>query len=415
MTVEAANAARSRALTILIIGFAVIFMSSSIKNTFQVFFVQMAEFFGQSRGSFADAGAMFMLAFGVASPLVGGLSDRVGPKRTIQLGLILSGSAFVGCALIPSFYVFIVLYGIVAAFGLTAMTYVPMGLLVDQSFGEKRKGLAYATLTNGAAIGFAVLSPVWVYAQGLFVWQEVFIVLGILFLLPLLLLVQAYLPDDLVKGSVSASPPAPWSERLKAVRGARSFYALGIGFFGCGVTMAFIDVHMVAHLQDMKMTQAQTSIALGILGVTELAGGFLAGWACDRFPKSYVIAASYFVRALSLLSLLIFPGVVGAWLFAAMFGLSYLGTVIGTSMYTLGLFGRQLKGFAFGIIWLVHQLGAFVSTKIGADVFDWFGSYHWTILGTGLIAVFSFFVSLLLLPPNPVSVELPEPALAKAQ
>ena len=415
MNSDAAQVAQSRAVSILIVGFAVVFMSSSIKTTLQVFFVQMAEDFGQTRGSFAEAGAMFMLAFGVASPLIGALSDHIGPKRTIQWGLVLSGLALIGCGLSPSFAMFVMLYGVVAAFGLAAMTYVPMGLLVDQSFGEKRKGLAYATLTNGAAIGFAVLSPLWVYTQGWISWQDIFVALGAIFLAPMLLLVQVYLPNDAVIPVTPASiPRAAWYEKLKVVAHTRSFYALGVGFFGCGVTMAFIDVHMVAHMQDMKMSQAHTSIALGILGVTELAGGFLAGWLCGRYPKSYVIAGAYFIRALSLLALLIFPGVVGAWLFVAMFGLSYLGTVVGTSMYTLGLFGKQLKGFAFGIIWLVHQLGAVLSTKIGADVFDWFGSYHWTVLGTGLIAVFSFFVSLLLLPPNPVVVEMAEPGLVKA-
>lgn len=415
MNNDAAQAAQSRAVSILLVGFIVVFMSSSIKTTLQVFFVQMAEDFGQTRGSFAEAGAMFMLAFGLASPLIGALSDRIGPKRTIQFGLVLSGLALLGCGLSSSFIMFVMLYGVVAAFGLAAMTYVPMGLLVDQSFSENRKGLAYATLTNGAAIGFAVLAPLWVYTQGWISWQDIFVALGAIFLAPMLMLVQVYLPNDaVIPVSPTSVPRAAWYEKLKVVARTRSFYALGVGFFGCGVTMAFIDVHMVAHMQDMKMSQAQTSIALGILGVTELAGGFLAGWLCGRYPISYVIAGAYFIRALSLLALLIFPGVVGAWLFVAMFGLSYLGTVVGTSMYTLGLFGKQLKGFAFGIIWLVHQLGAVLSTKIGADVFDWFGSYHWTVLGTGLIAVFSFFVSLLLLPPNPVVVDMAEPVLVKA-
>lgn len=77
------------------------------------------------------------------------------------------------------------MYGVVAAFGLTAMSYVPMGILVDQSFSEKRKGLAYATLTNGAAIGFMVLSPLWVFTQSYFAWHQVYLFLGVLFLVPL--------------------------------------------------------------------------------------------------------------------------------------------------------------------------------------------------------------------------------------
>lgn len=404
--------ARRHAFTVLAVGFLVIFLSSSIKNTFQVFFVQMAESFDESRGSFATAAAVFMLAFGIASPIVGALSDRIGPKRTIQAGLVLAGVAFLGCAAFESFGLFIFFYGVVAAFGLTAMSYVPMALLVDQSFSEQRKGLAYATLTNGAAIGFAVLSPVWVFSQEYFAWQQIYLVLAVLFLMPLLLVVQIYLPE----GHPSATPPAavpraPFSQRLRAVLHTRPFLALLLGFFGCGATMAFIDVHMVAHLQDLALTPGQVSIALTVLGVTELAGGFLAGWMCDRYPKGHVIAGFYLVRAASLLVLLVVPGVAGAWLFAALFGLSYLGTVVGTSMYTLAMFGKELKGFAFGIIWLVHQVGAFLSTQLGANMFDWSGSYQWTVFATGAVAVASFIVSLVLLPPQPAAVaRLPGPS-----
>lgn len=396
---------RRHAITVLVVGFTVIFLSSSIKNTFQVFFVQMAESFGQSRGSFATAAAVFMLAFGLASPIVGALSDRIGPKRTIQLGLVLSGAAFLGCATFDSFGLYIFFYGVVAAFGLTAMSYVPMALLVDQSFSDQRKGLAYATLTNGAAIGFAVLSPVWVFSQEYVAWQQVYLVLGVLCLMPLLVVVQILLPERVTQATVPAPIPLPFAQRLKAVLGRRPFHALMLGFFGCGVTMAFIDVHMVAHLQDLHLTPTQISVALTLLGISELIGGFLAGWMCDRFGKGYVIAGFYLIRAASLLVLLVVPGVAGAWLFAALFGISYLGTVVGTSMYTLSLFGKTLKGFAFGIIWLVHQLGAFVSTQWGANMFDWSGSYEWTVFATCVVAVISFVISLLWLPAHPESEE----------
>lgn len=400
---------RKNVLFILLIGFIVVFLSSSIKNTFQVFFIQMSDSFDQSRGEFAVAAAVFMLVFGVASPVVGLISDRIGPKRTILFGLLVSGLAFVGCALIDSFVAFVILYGVFAAFGLTAMSYVPMGLLVDQSFSEKRKGLALGTLTNGAAIGFMILSPVWVYTQNYFAWNQVFLFLGLIFLLPLFILVWRYLPENSTTGAAHTeqTPRASLGEKLSLVFSTRPFYALMFGFMGCGVTMAFIDIHMVAYFQDLKLSEAQISISLSLLGATELIGGFLAGWMCDRWSKRYVIAGNYFLRALSLLILFLMPNATGALLFAALFGLSYLGTVVGTSMYTLSLFGKQFKAFAFGIIWLVHQIGAFLSTQLGANAFDWFGSYEVTVMVTGIVALASCIISLVLLPTEPAPIETP--------
>jgi len=391
---------RKNALLIVLIGFAVVFLSSGIKTSYQVYFVEMADAFAQSRGGFAMAAAIFMLTFGIASPIVGSLSDRIGPKRTILLGLSLSGFAFVAAALINHFWVFVFLYGVVAAFGLTAMSYVPMGLLVDQSFDKKHQGLIYAVLTNGAAIGFMVMSPLWVFTQGVYNWQQIYFALGIIFLWPLYLMVKNYMPAD-APASVDVAKQTSFGQRTRQIFRVRPLYVLMFGFTGCGVTMAFIDVHMVAHFQDIGLSKAQVSTALVVLGALELVGGFLAGWMCDRLPKSYVITGFYLLRAASLGVLWLFPNMFGVLLFAAMFGLSYLGTVVGTSMYTLNLFGKEVKGFAFGFIWLAHQIGAFLSTQIGANIHDWYGNYEWTILITASIALISALVSLLFLKPNP--------------
>ena len=62
------------------------------------------------------------------------------------------------------------------------MTYVPIGILVDRAVPQKHVGIVYATLTSGAAIGFIVLSPAWVFAQEYFDWWQVFFAVGLTFL-----------------------------------------------------------------------------------------------------------------------------------------------------------------------------------------------------------------------------------------
>lgn len=366
----------------------------------------MAESFGQSRGEFALSAAVFMLVFGIASPMVGLLADRLGPKKTILLGVALTGSSFLASAAFNSFPVFVLAYGVVAAFGLTAMSYVPMGVLVDQTVSARHRGLAYGTLTNGAAIGFMVLSPIWILIQESYGWREVYWFLGLFFLAPMWIAVYFAMPAQ-PAAPVQSAPPQPLKARMAFIFASRPLIVLMFGFFGCGVTMAFIDVHMVAHLQDLKLTPGQIGIAMTVLGATELIGGFAAGWLCDRYPKSYVISAFYLLRAIALLVIFLMPNMAGAWLFAALFGLSYLGTVVGTSVYALGLFGPANKGFAFGFIWLAHQIGAFASTQLGANAFDWFGNYEWTIAVTAIVAVISALVSIVWLAPDPEPTPIP--------
>lgn len=389
-----------RILQTILVAFAIVFFSSSIKNIFQVFFVSMAESFDQTRGGFAVSASVFMVVFGIASPVVGFLADHVGPKRVLIGGLQAAGIALLGGAILSNYWSFVLFYGVVASFALAAMTYVPTGILVGQSVPKKYTGIAYATLTSGAAIGFILLSPAWVFAQEYFHWRQVFFVAGLTFLLPLQILAIQYLPDAQSKQSNPASKLATMSE-LRDIFTSQTFLALSISFFGCGVTMAFVDIHMIAHFQDIFLTPPQIAVVMMVFGVSELISGFVAGWFCDRFPKEYVIAAFYGLRSVSLLLLATMPNLSGVIMFSILFGLSYMGTVIGTSTYTLSAFAKTNRGLAFGFIWMIHQLGAFASTQLGANSFDIFGDYHLVIMIVGVVSTLSMVISLVILPPTP--------------
>ena len=146
-----------RILQTILVAFAIVFFSSSIKNIFQVFFVSMAESFDQTRGGFAVSASVFMVVFGIASPVVGFLADHVGPKRVLIGGLQAAGIALLGGAILSNYWSFVLFYGVVASFALAAMTYVPTGILVGQSVPKKYTGIAYATLTREALGNLAVV------------------------------------------------------------------------------------------------------------------------------------------------------------------------------------------------------------------------------------------------------------------
>ena len=380
--------------------FAIVFCSAAIKSIVQVFFVSMAESFGQTRGGFALSAAVFMAVFGIASPIVGWVGDRTGPKRVLVGGLQAAGLALLGCALLPSYWLFVAFYGIVAASALAAMTYVPVGILVDRMVPEKRMGIAYAALTSAAAIGFIVLSPAWVFAQGVVHWRQVFFGTGLTFLLPLQILAIRYLPD--LPAAQLPAAGLPSGATLRKIVTTRAFVPLSLGFCGCGATMAFIDVHMVAHFQDVALTPPQIAAVMVVFGVAEWLSGFIAGWLCDRLPKGSVIAGFYGLRAVSLFLLAAMPNLTGATAFAVVFGFSYMGTVVGTSTYTLSTFDEANRGLAFGGIWMMHQLGAVLSAQLGASSFDTAASYRGAILAVGTVAAVSAIVSLVMLPPTPL-------------
>ncbi|WP_427309957.1 MFS transporter [Cupriavidus sp. H39] len=387
------GSSRSVTYTLVAIGFGVMFASTAIKGIYQVYFVQLAEHYGQGRAQFSWSGGLFMLATGVMSPVVGALSDRVGPLRTSAIGAFAAGIACVSVAVWhQSLLLFSLAFGIAGAFGLAAMTFVPMGILVDRLFEERKKGLAYAVVTNGTAIGFIVLSPLWIWLQPQASWMTVFNAVGIVLALPATAVL--WLASQWEPQSRSAPDPQACKKDAPAwslVRHDPVFYVLAAGFLGCGATMAFVDVHLLAHWQDVHVPRLEMGFAMSVLGVLELLSGIASGMLAMRFHKHRLLALFYAMRSLSMLLLLV-PGA-GVMLFAILFGASYLGTVILTSLFCFERYGRQVKGKAFGLLFLVHQIGAFLTVQLGAWSFESSGSYMHTIMGLVLMTLLSAMCS----------------------
>ncbi|ANH66466.1 MFS transporter [Mitsuaria sp. 7] len=410
----AASSPSSRHLVygLVAVGFLVMFVSTSVKSVYQVYFADLATHFGRGRSDFAWSGSVFMLVTGLVSPLVGSLSDRLGPLRTVVIGCLAAGAALAGTSLFDgSLPVFVLGYGLLAAFGLAAMTYVPMGVLVDRLFEQKKSGLAFAVVTNGTSISFIVLSPFWLWLAPKASWETTFLMVGVFLALPLAGLAwfaaakskaagldaASAAPDaETATGTATgtkAAPPRAWS----VLRRDSGFYALAIGFMGCGASMAFIDVHLVAFWQDHSTPRGLMGVSLSLLGVLELISGLLTGWLAIRLPKRALLGVFYLLRSCAVLLLLGASEDLRTLGFAVVFGATYLGTVVLTSMFCMARYGAAIKGRAFGYLFLAHQLGAFASVQLGALSHDLWGSYQPYIVGLATLTALGGLTSWLFL------------------
>jgi predicted MFS family arabinose efflux permease len=75
--------------------------------------------------------------------------------------------------------------------------------------------------------------------------------------------------------------------------------------------------------------------------------------------------------------------------FAALIGLLWLSTVPPTSGLIAVMFGTRDLGLLFGIVFLSHQVGAFVGVWLGGAVYDATGAYDvmwWLSIVLGVAA-----------------------------
>jgi predicted MFS family arabinose efflux permease len=276
--------------------------------------------------------------------------------------------------------------------------------LVDRLFGSKSSGFAFAVVTNGTSIGFIVLSPIWLWLQPQVPWTQAFVSTGLVLLAASLVVWYASKKSAAAGLAGAAGATEPQFSAWRQVRSDKGFYALAIGFFGCGATMAFIDVHLVAFWQGASAPRALMGLSLSVLGLLELISGVATGWLAMRYKKHALLSIFYLLRCGAMLMLLVPNPMVYTLVFAVVFGASYLGTVVLTSVYCLERYGLRIKGQAFGMLFLVHQVGAFVSVQLGAISYDQYGNYVPVIVLLCLLTVIGALSARLVLR-APVSVE----------
>lgn len=385
---------RNKQIIAITVGVLVTFWASSIKGSYQVYFLDLANMFSLERGTFSLSSALFGLSIGVFSPVVGWICGRIGPVLTILSGVVVAMFVYLLMAVAFNFWLFLVLFGMLAAYSLTAMTFVPLALLVDSIFNHQNKGMAYAAITNGTAIGFMVLSPFWVWLNTFMIWQDIsliiFGVFGVVILPACIWLCRIFPHREFISEAVSGNhdDDLKWHQHLRKPL----FLLLALSFGGCGASMAYVDVHLVPMLQE-RFTGGEggatiVASSLSVLGAAELIGAFLVGYLLRFSAPALMLSLLYAVRGASMLIVLSADSLLLCMVFAVLFGLTYMGTVIVTSLMCLKAYGEKVKGKIFGCLFTVHQVFVFGTVWLGGLSYDATQSYSFiTIAVTSLCFV----------------------------
>jgi predicted MFS family arabinose efflux permease len=155
-----------------------------------------------------------------------------------------------------------------------------------------------------------------------------------------------------------------------------TFHFVFWGYFVCGFHTAFITLHLPAFVVDNGLNASTGAFAIGLIGLFNVFGSFMAGKLGGTHSKKNLLAGLYALRAVGLIWILAMP--TSPWVvyvFAGWMGVFWLGTV----PLTLGLIG-QIYGLRFaatlsGMVFLGHQLGSFTGVWLGGRVQAVTGSY----------------------------------------
>lgn len=360
-----------RPAVVMVCGALILTLAMGVRHTGGLFLQPMTLDQGWSRELFSFSIALQNLLWGLFQPFAGAFADRHGAGRTLVGGALLYIVGLVVMAHADTALGLNVGAGLLVGMGLSGTTFsVVLGVIGRMAAPEKRS-MALGLASAGGSFGqFAVL-PV---GQGLISmvgWQDalLWLALGIALIIPL---------AAAVTGTSDRSTGVQQSlrEALGEAMRTPSFHYLFWSFFVCGFQTAFIMLHLPAFVVDSGMSANIGMTAVAMIGLFNIFGSFLSGWLGGLYSKKWLLAWIYVLRIVAILALLLFPlSQLTLYVFAAVMGLLWLGTVPLTSGLVGHIFGLRYMGMLYGIVFLGHQIGGFLGAWLGGRIFDLSGSY----------------------------------------
>ncbi|MCB1825906.1 MAG: MFS transporter, partial [Candidatus Competibacteraceae bacterium] len=276
--------------------------------------------------------------------------------------------------------------GVLIGLGLSGTTFPVVFGAVSRAVPPEQRSMAMGIAMAVGSLGQFVLLPGSQWLIGAFGWAAALVALGLL---------------GIGMGPLSAAlferpsaNPAVQARPLRAILAEafthRGFWLLSLGFFVCGFQVVFIATHIPAFLMDRGLSPLVGTTVLALIGLFNIFGSYLAGLGGGKFRKPMLLTGIYLTRAVVITTFILLP--VTAWsayAFGMVMGLLWLSTVPLTNGTVATVFGVGNMSMLGGIVFLFHQIGAFLGGWLGGYLYDATGSYRavWIIaIGLSLAA-----------------------------
>jgi MFS family permease len=165
------------------------------------------------------------------------------------------------------------------------------------------------------------------------------------------------------------------------------FWLLAFGFFVCGFTMAFANIHFMAYADDMGMSEIHAADVVAVTAVCSIFGSIGLSLLADRRSRPHILGLTYLLRGLSFLLLLILPKDNLIFFYSLILGISWTATTPLTAAISADIFGRQNLGVIFGTMFTFMNLGMGVGSLLDGLIFDMSGGYTIALVINGILGI----------------------------
>ncbi|MEA9922155.1 MFS transporter [Xanthomonas campestris] len=395
MSTSAAPRARAH-WGLLVTASAMLMLTMGARQTTGLFVEPIHRQTGIGIASISFALAIGQLVWGAVQPVFGAIADQRGPLPVLMFGGVLLAA---GLGLAPwwtSEWGLIVSLGVLAAAGAGAGSFSVLIGATAHRIAPERRSFAAGLINAGGSLGQFVFAPLVQLTIGAVGWAKAMTGLALVSLLTLPLawpLRRVPSATDAHMGAVAGE--ISLRAQLQLALRDRSYWCLHLGFFTCGVHIAFLVTHLPGEVALCGLPASVSAVSIALIGLFNVAGSLTIGKLGERVRMKWLLTAMYASRAVMIgLYLIAPPTPLTFYLFAAGLGFTWLATVPPTAGLIGKLFGPRYLGTLFGLMLLSHQLGGFFGAWLGGLALEHSGNYLWMWYGDIVLAVAAALVNL---------------------
>lgn len=368
-------------------------------TAFSVFFTHVVAVFETSHADTSIVFSLQMISTYGSLSVLGFAVDRFAVSRLATIGAVLVGGGLIGTGIVPSFLGLVVAYSLVAGigFGLTLI----ISYTTPVKWFDRRRGLASGIAVSGSGVGMLLMPPLSEWLINGYGWQTAYFLVGVGAFLVLVLAGRVVVdspqtldldpcdefPDGGVPAASTTSSIGEQARSMKRIVGSVPFFLVTLSFMTAYTPHYALSVHYVEYARVSEIGRNVGVLALSVLGISNVVGKFVAGYAADAFKPTTVLAGSAALCGLSVivialvrqpaivLSLTVFYGV----------GIGGVGAVL--SLVVADFFGTLNLNTAFGVSAVAYMVPGAVAPFAVGYVFDRFGVYTPALVISGFVGI----------------------------
>lgn len=339
--------------------------------------------------------AIGQLVWGAVQPVFGALADQRGPLPVLIGGGVLLAAGLTLAPLLSGAWGLGLSLGLMMAAGAGAGSFSVLIGATAHRLPAERRSFAAGLINAGGSLGQFIFAPILQVVITVAGWGRAMLMMAVVSLLTLPMAWPLRRRAGVHAHATTTSTDGGLRAQLRLALREPSYWYLHLGFFTCGLHIAFLVTHLPGEIALCGLSPTVSSTSIALIGLFNVAGSLLMGYLGQRYRMKLLLVVLYASRALMIgLYLVAPPTALTFYVFAAALGFTWLATVPPTAGLVGKLFGPRYLGTLFGLTLLSHQIGGFFGAWLGGVVLANTGNYMvmWYLdIALALIAAVAHF------------------------